>query len=248
MKANLSIVIISLDASKTIEKVLQKACQLSDDVVVVDSFSKDNTPLICQSFPVQFFQQEWLGYSQQKNWANKKAKYDWILSIDADEVLSNNLINEIENRSLDAKYVYSIPFVNIYNKQHIRYGRWRNEKHVRLFPKASVTWNENAVHEGLSIGQHKIQQFQYPIYHYSMSSVEHHEQKAKQYAILGAKKLYRQGKKASFIKRFINPVFRFAMDYFISFGFLDGKNGFHIARITAKETYLKYKHLNELHK
>lgn len=244
--SNVSVVIICKNAESTIKQVLEKACMCSNDVVVMDSFSTDDTKKIAAEFPITWVEQTWLGYSAQKNKANEHAKYSWVLSIDTDEVLSEALIEELKSLSFEKGSVYSIPFENIYCGKKIRFGRWQGERHIRLFNKEEVQWNEDAVHEGLNIQNQAILYLKHPILHYSMQTKEEHLNKAEKYAMLGAERLKIQGKKATFIKRFINPPFRFFKDYVLSLGFLDGKLGFQIATIQAKEVFWKYKKLKEL--
>lgn len=242
----ISIVIITLNADASLAKVLRQAKKLSDDIIVIDSGSKDNTKTICNINEVQFVQQEWLGFGLQKNFGNNIAKYDWILSIDADEVLSKNLIEELKSLDLEENKVYDIPFTNIYCGKEIKFGRWRNESHVRLFNKTKVQWNDNKVHEALMYDKSDVVKLKGKILHYSMNSKAEHLAKAKKYAQLGAQRLKAEGKKASFIKIYLNPVFRFVKDYIFSLGFLDGQLGFQIAVIISKETYWKYSALRKL--
>lgn len=242
----ISIVIISFNAARTIENVLRSALQLSNDVVVLDSKSSDQTKEICLKYSVNFQEQDWLGYGKQKNIANAFAKHDWILSLDADEVLSETLMQELRVQELENGKAYQIRFQNIYCGKQIHFGRWKNEKHVRLFHKKEVSWNENAVHERLKLEKVVIHSLTGFIQHYSMNSKAEHYAKAKKYALMGAEKLKKQGKKATFVKQYINPIFRFVKDYFFSLGFLDGKLGFQIAFIIAKETYWKYQNLKKL--
>lgn len=244
--AKLSVVLITFNASRKLKEVLIQASKLTNDIIVLDSGSTDNTKEICAAFEVNFQEHPWQGYGKQKNLANKNAHNDWILSIDADEVISDALIKEIQRLNLTDDSVYDIPFRNIYCGQEIKFGRWRNERHVRLFNRTKVLWDENAVHEGLIItGLNKIK-LTHPIDHYSMESKVAHIEKARRYAQMGAKKLKLKGKKATFIKLYINPLYRFVKDYFISLGFMDGKLGFQLALIIAKESYWKYRNLKDL--
>lgn len=243
---NISIVIITLNAETSLAKVLRQAKKLSDDIIVIDSGSTDKTESICKNNKAQFIHQDWLGFGLQKNLGNNKAINDWILSIDADEVLSNQLIEELKQINLNKSKVYDIPFTNIYCGKEIKFGRWRNESHIRLFNKTQVKWNENKVHEALIYNKSEVIKLKGKILHYSMNSKAEHLAKAKKYAQLGAQRLHAEGKKASFTKIYINPAFRFVKDYFFSLGFLDGKLGFQIATIIAKETYWKYAALREL--
>ena len=243
---NISIVIITFNAETTLAKVLSQAKKLSEDIVIVDSGSTDRTIKICKSNEVKFIHQEWLGFGLQKNLGNNIAKNNWILSIDADEVICNSLIEELMDLDLNPDKVYDIPFTNIYCGKEIKFGRWRNESHVRLFNKTKVQWNENKVHESLLYDKNEVVKLKGKILHYSMNSKAEHLAKAKKYAKLGAQRLHAEGKKATFVKLYINPVFRFVKDYFFTLGILDGKLGFQIALIIAKETYWKYSALRDL--
>lgn len=242
----ISVVIITLNAEATLAKVLRQAKKLSDDIIIVDSGSTDHTKKICNTNEVKFITQEWLGFGLQKNLGNSLAKNDWVLSIDADEVICNSLIEELIDLDLNPNKVYNIPFTNIYCGKEIKFGRWRNESHVRLFNKTKVQWNKNKVHETLLYDKADVIQLKGKILHFSMNSKAEHLAKAKKYAQLGAQRLHAEGKKASFIKIYLNPVFRFVKDYFFSLGFLDGKLGFQIAVIISKETYWKYSALQKL--
>lgn len=247
--SKISLVIITFNAENMLDKVLTQAKKLTKDIVVVDSFSTDKTETIAKEFEVNFHKKEWEGYGSQKNYANKLALNNWILSIDADEVLSNELIDEIKALNLnDENLAFNIPFKNNYCGKLIKHGRWKNEHHVRLFNKKTVSWNTSQVHEGLNLSSIKIIDLKNPIFHFSMQSKEQHLAKAKKYAEMGASRMYKQGKKATFIKQYINPMFRFINDYIFSLGFLDGKLGFQLAYIISKETYWKYQKLDKLHK
>ena len=245
--SKISVVIITFNAERVLEKVLTQAKKLTKEIVVVDSFSTDKTEAIATEFEVNFHKKEWEGYGSQKNYANDLASNNWVLSIDADEVLSNELINEINTLNLsDENTAFNIPFKNNYCGKLIKHGRWKNEYHVRLFNRKTTSWNTNQVHEGLNLSGIKIIDLKNPIFHFSMQSKEQHIAKAKKYAEMGAKKMHKQGKKATFIKQYINPIFRFINDYIFRLGFLDGKLGFQLAYIISKETYWKYSKLAKL--
>jgi len=246
---NISIVIITFNEASNIERCILAAQQLSSDIVVVDSYSSDETEVICKKMGVRFFQKKWIGYSDQKNYGNSKAEHDWILSIDADEELSPELIANI--KTLFDKSVlhdaYNINFITRYCGKWIKHGKWYPEKHTRLFNKKSINWNQNEVHEGLSISNdHNVGKLKGLIRHYTINSIGEHLQKVNHYSTLGAEKMFRKGKRASFIKLYISPFVRFIVDYFFRLGFLDGFQGFCIAMITAHESFLKYAKLREI--
>jgi len=246
-----SVVIITFNAEADIARCINSVKDISDDIIVVDSFSTDSTPNICQSLGVRFIQRKWDSYGPQKNFGNQQAKYDWILSIDADEAISKNLAKAIKETLKHPKQdAYALPFMSNYCGRFIKHGKWYPEKHVRLFNKQKVTWNTDDVHEalkfekGASIGKIKTGH----VFHYTIKSVAQHFEKAKMYSSLGAEKMHLKGKKATFLKRFLNPFSKFFIDYFFRLGFLDGYYGLCIAYITSYETYLKYDKLFKLNK
>ncbi|MGB0885789.1 MAG: glycosyltransferase family 2 protein [Chitinophagales bacterium] len=252
-KTNFSIVIITFNEEKIIEKCIAAAIKVSSDVIIVDSFSNDNTKAICTKFSeINFVEQKWLGYSAQKNFGNEQSKNDWILSLDADEILSKETITFLNKISLeDNNLVYKINRLNNYCGKWIKHGRWYPEWRNRLFNKKLVQWNGDLVHEDLEAKKGTLKKdfifkkIEGDVFHYSMQSKHEHIEKAKQYAKLSAAKLFAKNKPASLVKRFLSPVSRFLVDYFIKLGFLDGTLGFQIAKISAYETYLKYKLLQD---
>lgn len=249
----ISIVIITYNEEKKIAECLKAVQQISSDIVVVDSFSQDNTVNICQQMGAKVIQQKWLGYSAQKNLGNRHAKNDWILSLDADEILSTSFIQNIKNISLEnEKTIYQINRLNNYCGQWIKHSGWYPEWRSRLFHKQYVEWNNELVHEDLHIINPKdkknfyFKQLKGDVLHYSMQSKEEHLEKIEHYAHLQVQKLQSKGKKAHFIKRFLSPLARFIGNYLLKLGFLDGKMGWQIATLSAYETYLKYKKLHKL--
>ncbi len=250
-----SIVIITFNEEKIIEKCITACQKVSNDIVVIDSFSTDKTEEICKQLGVHFIQQKWLGYSQQKNFGNTKTKNDWILSIDADEILTEDFIKEIQALQFsNAKNIYKICRLNNYCQQWIKHGRWYPEWRNRLFNKQFVEWNGDIVHENLSakkggfLNDFSFIKINGNVFHYSMQSKKEHLEKAEKYATLSAQKMNAKNQKATFIKRFLSPASRFLVDFFLKFGFLDGKLGYQIAKISAFETYLKYSKLYALNK
>lgn len=244
----LSVVIICHNEEYTIESCIISAKLLSDDVVVVDSFSTDNTPEICQKHSVNFVQQKWLGYGAQKNHGNQLAKNDWILSLDADEVLTIALVEEIKTLVLnDDKIVYKINRQNHFGNKKINFGGLSRDYVRRIFNRKKVKWNTSAVHEDLMIKNKKnIKPLSNRMKHYSIKSLQQYEQKSLQYASLFAQQKQTEGKKATLLKRFGSPLFKFVKEYLFMLGFLDGALGWKIATIGYQETYTKYKLLHNL--
>lgn len=247
---NFSVVIITFNEQDIIEKCVNACAQVSDDVVVIDSFSTDKTKEICEKLGVNFISQKWLGYSEQKNFAKNHVIHDWILYIDADEVLSNKAIENYKSIVLDKKeIVYKILRLNKYCGKWIKHGRWYPEWRNRLFHKDFAKWNSDIVHEDVeAITNEKFETIKLlgDVLHYSIESKKEHLEKINLYANLSAQKMYDKGKKASIVKRYLSPISRLLVDYFLKLGFLDGRLGFQIAWLSSYETYLKYKILKRI--
>jgi len=243
----LSVVIITFNEEKNIKKCLDAVCDISDDIIIIDSFSTDNTQAICEEYEnLRFVKHKWEGYSKTKNYGNSLAKYDYILSLDADEVISDKLAESIKNiHELNGAYEFNR--LTNYCGSWIRHCGWYPDKKLRIFDKNEIFWEGDFVHETLVIPNNTIIIFlEGDLLHYSYHSVEDHYKQIENYSNLHAKKMLQAGKKASIIKRFISPTFKFIKTYFLQLGFLDGNAGFTISRISAKAVRLKYQKLKTL--
>lgn len=245
-----SAVIITLNEERNIGRCLSSLNGVVDEIVVVDNGSKDRTQAICEEHGARFIHQKWLGYGQQKNLANEQATGDYILSLDADEELSEKLKTEVLrvkaeeglNPSVRPIKVYGFNRLTNYCGKWVKHGGWYPDKKIRLFPKGTAKWNENKVHEDLElIGDPEVIWLKGDLLHYSYYTIEEHEARAKKYAELGAQKLIDRKKKNLGLKAILSPIVRFIKMYIIQGGFLDGKAGYHIARITSKEVKMKYR-------
>ncbi|HXA01114.1 MAG TPA: glycosyltransferase family 2 protein [Cytophagaceae bacterium] len=237
-----SIVIITNNEASNIERTLLSVLNISSDIIIVDSGSTDDTLEICKKFPVKIFQHQWEGYAAQKNYGNSLTKNDWILSIDADEELSEELILEIKKEFDNPRAdCYDLFFRTNFCGQWLSYGHWNPESHIRIFKKSIVHWNTDAVHEGLVIAKNlNIKKLKGKVNHYTIRNLEHYRQKNDYYINLAAQNMKRANKKAGFIKLYLSPAYRFIHSYIFKLGFLDGYFGYVIARETARVAYLKY--------
>lgn len=243
----LSVVIITFNEEKNIERCIQSVQELADDIVVVDSFSTDATASICKKYSVNFIQRKWEGYSSTKNFANSQAKYDWVLSLDADEALSEELKSSIQKLKQGDKLL-SGKFHRLTNYcgKWIKHCGWYPDTKVRLFDRKITRW-EGIIHEQLFINSTEpILLLAGDCLHYSYYTIEQHYAQTEKFSTLAAQSLFEKGKKASFIKLYISPAVKFFTDYFVKLGFLDGAAGFTICRISAYTTYLKYKKLKAI--
>lgn len=242
----LSVVIITFNESRNIKRALLSVQEIADEVIVVDSFSTDNTEKICKEFNLKFYQQKWLGYAEQKNYANSLAKFDYVFSLDADEAVDNELKKEIISLKKNGfKETYVINRITNYCGTWIKHSGWYPDKKTRIFPKNTL-W-EGLVHETLVFNKnYKEIDLKGHLNHYSYYSFEQHRQVADKYSKLTATKMYNNGKKASMLKPYLSAFGRFVSMYIIKLGFLDGKMGFYIAKISAVSNIFKYKELRRL--
>ncbi len=244
----LSVVIITYNEEKNISRCLDSVSELADDIVVVDSYSTDKTEKICKSKNVRFFKHPFEGYFESKNYANTKALHPYILSLDADEALSDELKKSIaavkKSWNFDG---YSMNRLANYCGKWIRHGGWYPDKKLRLFDRRKGKWNGLLVHETYQLDdQADIGFLKGDLLHYTYYSIDEHINQADHFSTLSAKEYYSQGKKASRLKVLFSPVVKFFRDYFFRLGFLDGYFGFVIAKINAHTTFLKYSKLRLL--
>ena len=243
-----SVVIVCKNEADSIGATLQSLEGLTDDIIVYDSGSTDNTVAISRQFNVQVYQGNWQGFGRTKNKAIALAKYNWILSLDADEAVDPELKQSLLALSLnEERTVYELKYKNFLGDKYLKYGEWGNDKHIRLFNRDSVSWDDAPVHEKLLIPAGTITNKPGGyILHRTMRDIKDYAAKMVNYAMLNAEKYHRQGKRASWFKLRMAPGFSFVKYYIIKGGFLDGHAGYVCARMTAYYTFLKYARLREL--
>lgn len=244
-----SVVIVCKNGANTIAEVVKSVVPLTDDILVADTGSDDSTVQTAKAAGARVMQVAWEGFGETKNNTMAAAKYNWILSLDADEIMDNELLQQLNAiKFTDQKQVFELKFKNYLGDKLIQYGAWGGVKKVRIFNREKVYWNDEYVHEELilPIDAKKIlvQGF---VLHKTAASLEEFRSKMKVYAELNARRYYKKGKKSYLITLILNPVFDFVKNYFFRLGFLDGYEGFAIARIHAWYTYLKYAGLRSLY-
>lgn len=241
----ISVVILCKNEERTIGNVLKSIAQLSDDIIIIDSGSTDKSERFCSSFAnVQFIQTDWKGFGATKNFGNTFAKYDYILSLDADEVLSEGLQFELmQLGQSQLNGVYQFKRKTNYCGKWIHHGGWYPDAKIRLFPKRECSWTLDAVHETLQVpSDTTITQLNHDILHYSIHSKEEHIARTKTYAKLRAKMWREHKKNITFLKVLASAIALFMKSFFFKLGVLDGKAGFDIACISAQSRIwaLKY--------
>lgn len=244
----ISCVIITLNEEKNIKKCIRSVQPVVDEVVVIDSLSTDRTREICESLGAIFIEHEWEGMIEQKNWAIKQAKYPYILSLDADEVLSEQLADSIqlvkENWTHDGYYFNRL---TNYCGKWIRHCGWYPDRKLRLWDSRMGKFTGFNPHDRFEmIDGAKIKFLKGDLLHYSYHNLSQHISQANHFANVGARTAFNNGKHSNFFLILLKPTWKFIRDYFIKLGFLDGYFGFIICVISSNATFLKYIRLKEI--
>ena len=251
MSTPLSVVIITFNEERNIKRCIDSVLKITDDIVIWDSFSNDRTKDICEQLPVRFFQAAWEGYSTSKNKATDQARYDWVLSLDADEALSEELINAIIELQKEGMQPAAFARLTNYCGHWVRYGGWYPDIKWRIFNRKQVEW-VGRIHESLQWKNQQEQQstrlLKGDCLHYSFYHIEEHYRQAEKFVTLMAEERFKAGKKTNNLKMLGKPVVRFLRDYFLKAGFLDGKAGWQIAKVSAHAVYLREHKLKQFWK
>jgi len=244
----ISAVIITYNEELFIEKCLASLNGIADEIVVVDSYSTDATEEICNKYNVRFVKHKFEGYKDQKNFAIGLATYKNVLSLDADEALSDTLKESI--LALKGNWQYNGYYVNrrnYYCGKWMKYSEWYPNKQLRLFYSDKGEFGKLNIHEKFIMSNgYKVGKLSGDLLHWVCNSPEEHVERMTKYALIGAKEFHRAGKKAYFFTPYIHSIWGFIRSYIIKGGFLDGRNGYRICSIYAKSAFLKYKKLMHL--
>jgi glycosyltransferase involved in cell wall biosynthesis len=224
--------------------------EIADEIVVVDSFSTDNTEKIATEMGAVVTKHTFVDYVKQHEFADKLASNDHILVLDADEALSVDLRESIKNTKKYWKNDgYSMNRLTNYCGKWIKHSAWYPDIKLRLYDRRKGKWTGNKIHErfmlieGCTKGHLKGD-----ILHYSFQTITQHVTQANKFTDFTACAAFEKGKKSGTIKIFFSPVIKFVRNYIFHFGFLDGYYGFVICRISAFATFLKYVKLKQLNK
>ncbi|MGP0628408.1 glycosyltransferase family 2 protein [Nitrospina sp. 32_T5] len=243
----LSVILITKNEAVRIRQCLESV-KWADEIVVLDSGSTDGTPDICREYTDQVHDVDWPGFGPQKNRALDMATGDWVLSVDADEVVTDALRDEIERTLRNPKYNgYKIPRSSHYVGRRIRHSGWTPDYVVRLMKKGSGAFTNSLVHEKLEIAG-KVGRFKNPLIHYSFDTFEDVLDKMNRYSTYNAQMLYEQDRNSSLVEAVARGMWAFFRAYILKRGFLDGRQGFQLAVSNAEGTYYKYVKLMELYR
>jgi glycosyltransferase involved in cell wall biosynthesis len=248
---NLSVLIITLNEEAQMNGLLADL-DFADEILIVDSFSTDNTESISKSFNnVKFIQNKFENYTSQRNFAISQAKNDWILFLDADERLTPELKNEIlytidNNNNNHSAFLFFRTFM--FKDKVLNFSGWQTDKIFRLFNKKFAKYtSERLVHEKLKV-EGSVGILKSKLIHYSFSDFESYKSKMINYGKLKAQEKFIKNLKPSFFIKTLHPTYNFLYNYLIRLGFLDGKKGVTICYLNAYSVYVRYQELDKLWK
>lgn len=232
--------IITLNEERNIARAIE-SLRCCDEIVVLDSGSVDRTAELAQKLGARVIDQPWKGYANQKNWAAERATHDWILSLDADEALSEALEGEIWSLKKNGpRYdAYTMPRLAQYLGRWILHSGWYPDRKVRLYHRQKAHWEGDFVHESVKVdGQ--VGHLEANLLHFTCESLSEHLRTMDRYTTLAAEELVSRKVKVCLTRLIADPAWTFAKTYFIQQGFLDGAEGLTIAYMAALYTFLKY--------
>ena len=245
----ISVVVITYNEEKRLGPALKSVEGLADEIVVVDSYSTDETIKLSKGFTDKVFRRRWTNYADQKNYANGKATHPWILSLDADERLSPRLRDEIAALKGDEPEAaaFSMPRLTRYLGRWVRHSGWYPDRKIRLFRRDRARWEGDYVHEKLVV-EGDVRRLRGDLHHFTYRDIRDHLRRINTFSSLGAQKLYAARKKCRWHHLVMLPGLRFFRSYILKAGFRDGYAGFVIAVLHGYAIFVRYAKLREIWK
>ena len=244
----LSATIITLNEENNLRACLE-SLGFADEIIILDSGSRDQTLTIAREFTDKIYQEPWQGFARQKNLAQEKAQGPWILNIDADERVTAGLQEEILSvlKEDSFRVGYRIPRKNFFRGQWIRHSGWYPNYQLRLYRKEAGTFAPREVHEQVIV-QGKIGSLKHPLEHFTYNSVSDYLKRMDRYSDLSAKQYHQEGKRVSWPEILARTQFTFFKMWVLQKGFLDGANGLVLAALYSYYTFVKYIKLKEMNR
>lgn len=244
--STLTVIILTLNEAEDIRRCLDSV-KWADEIVVFDCGSEDGTQAICREYTDKLFETDWPGFGPQRNRALREATGDWVLSLDADEWVTEECRDAIKAAIESDHYMgYDILFRSMYCGQILKHGKSRREKHLRLFRRDSGKCDENIVHETLIVDG-PIGLIKAPIHHESFKDLTEVLNKINLYSTRSSQQRYRHGKQGGLGKAIRRGIWSFIKTYLLEAQFLNGRAGFMLAVSNAEGTYYRYLKLNYLY-
>lgn len=236
----LTATIITLNEERNIARAIE-SLRCCDEILIVDSGSADRTTELAEKLGARVIDANWRGYAAQKNWAAEQASHDWVLSLDADEALSEALEGEIwqikkNGPEFDA---YTMPRLAQYLGRWILHSGWYPDRKVRLYDRRRAKWVGNYVHESVEV-EGNVGHLKSNILHFTCSSLSEHLKTMDRYTTLAAQELAARRVTVPLSRMLLAPWWTFLKTYVVQRGFLDGAEGLAIAYMAAFYTFLKY--------
>jgi glycosyltransferase involved in cell wall biosynthesis len=237
----LSVIIITMNEAENLTQCLASLAGIAAEVVVVDSGSQDGTVEIARAAGARVISNtNWPGFGPQKNIALQAASCEWVLSLDADERLTDQLRDQIRTAIGQAAFdSYEMPRLSYFCGKPIWHGGWYPDHVLRLFRRGYARFSDDLVHERV-IAQGRVGRLSTPLHHYSYRTMDDVERKVHSYSDAGARQLFVRGKQSSRTKAIVHGVWAFLRTYLFRRGFLDGVAGYRIAQMNGRSSYLKY--------
>lgn len=244
----LSAAVITLDEERNVGRCLESLAGVADEVVVVDSGSRDGTGRICREHGAAFVHQPWLGYGAQKNVAAERCGGDLVLSLDADEALSPELrASLLAVKAAPAADCWEVSRLNWMYDRFMRHGGLYPDRKLRLWRRGLARWSDDPVHEtARPVGGAAVARLRGDLLHYPVRSREEHLATIERYAALQAGAMLRAGRRAGPWRPWGAAAAHFLRTFVLQRGFLDGSTGLAVSRLSAYATWLKHARLREL--
>ncbi|MBL7703100.1 MAG: glycosyltransferase family 2 protein [Ferruginibacter sp.] len=243
-----SVVIITFNEEQNIRRCIESVKPVADEVIVIDSFSDDGTVEIALSLGAKVKQSTFNGYINQKNKAINEASCNYVLLLDADEFLSDELAASILKEKKHFKYkAYAMKRCNIFRGSYIRHGLWYPDRKLRLFDKRYGYCGGLNPHDRILMKEPaKVKLLEGDMFHHTFKNIEEYRRRNNEVSTIMAQSLFDAGIKRSRVKIMVSPLWSFINGYFLRLGFLEGYNGLIIAMLTAQQSFSKYQKLRQL--
>jgi len=239
-KLPISGVVLTLNEAENIRRCLESMA-FCDDLLVVDSGSRDTTLDIARELGARIIERDWPGYGAQRQFGAEAARHDWVLCLDADEWLSPQLAHSIqaEFENGPEHRAYSFPRQNFILGRPLRHGGDYPDRKLRLFDRKCAHWNADVVHAVVETDE-PVEKLHQDLMHYTAESLDEAVAKWARFAMMQAREMQAAGVRASALNLVLNPVARFVKLYLFKQGFRDGVPGLTMATMSSYFCFLKY--------